>query len=404
MSTTGLGLAYGRLWSATTLSSFGGGVSAAALPLLAAASTSEPALVAGVSVAVELPWLLFGLVAGAVVDRVDARRLVTVVNVAEAFLVAGLATAVATDRAGLAVTYVIAFCCGTCGTLSSTATTTMTPRLVDVRQLDRANGQLITAASAGGELLGPPLGGYLFGIAAATPLAFHAGTSVLCAALVASLPNLFGRTQLSHLPAQTIWRDIADGARWLARHRQLRAMAMMSAVFALTDSAWFAIMVLYVRDILDLPAAAYGLLVGVGAFGGLLGGLTAARLTRAIPSTGTLLPALLVAAAGAQAVLAFTTHVVLTTGSLAVSSFAFGVWNVVTVTQRQKLTPSQLLGRVTSAERTAIMGASPLGALLGGLAASGLGIRAPFVLGLPVILVGAVLGWLALRTPPGKRT
>lgn len=402
MRNTSLGRDYYRLWSAHTLSNLGGGIYFAALPLLASTVTDQPALVAGVAAAIELPWLLFGMLAGAIADRFDRRYLAIVATAGNALLVALLALAVAFDHAGLPVIYLVAFAIGSCGTLSGTATMTMTPQLVQPQQLDRANGRLIAAGSTGSELLGPALGGYLFGLAATLPFALNAGTAAVAAALLCALPSLLAtatRTTADQAAkdSTTVWRDIAEGTRWLLRHRQLRSITVLSVVFALTDTAWFALMVLYVRDILGLPASAYGLLLGIGAVGGLAGGLLAARLSQAVGSTRVLLSTLLLAAAIAQAVLAFTAHTVLAAGSLAVSSFAFGVWNVVTVTSFQTLTPPELLGRVSSANRTAIMGASPIGALLGGLAANAMGIRAPFVLGLPVLVLGAGFGLLALR-------
>jgi MFS family permease len=399
MAAPGLGQHFGRLWSASSLAQFGGGIHGAALPLLAASITSSPSLVAAAAAAVELPWLVFGLPAGAVVDRVDPRRLVVGVGIVNSLLVGVLAALVVMDRATLPLLLSIAFACGICGMLSGTALTTMTPRLVEPRHLDRANARLITAGSAGAELIGPPLGGYLFGLAAVTPFAVNAGTAALAAALICSLPSVFRDTTRHPTgpPHRRVWCDIAEGASWLVRHPQLRAVTGLGAIFAFTDSAWFALMVLYVRDSLALSAGAYGLLLGIGAVGGLAGGITAARISRTGASTGMLLASLLTSAAVAQAVLGLTSHAVLTALSLAVSSFAFGVWNVVTTTLRQVLTPPDLLGRVTSADRTAILSASPLGAVLGGLAAHAFGLRAPFLLGIPLLVVGAAYGYVALR-------
>ncbi|HZC52366.1 MAG TPA: MFS transporter, partial [Mycobacterium sp.] len=390
-----LGPRFRRLWSASTLSQFGGGVHGSAVPLLAASLSTSPAQVAAVAVAGELPWLVFGLPAGAVVDRVDPRRLLAFVSTVNAVGVAGLVAVVALDRASLSLVAALAFACGTCGTLGSTAVTTLTPRVVEREQLDRANSRLVTAGSAGAELIGPPLAGSLFGLAAALPFAVNATTTAVSAALVLSLPSAFGvHPRPVGQERRPIWRDITDGARWLARHPQLRALTMLSVVFILTDNAWFALMILYVRQILHLPASAYGLLVGIGAVGGLVGGLAAAWLIRAVGSVGVVLASLLAAAAIAQAVLGLTAQAVVTAAALSVSSFAFGVWNVVTVTQRQRLTPPDLLGRVASADQTAILSASPIGALLGGLAATALGLRAPFLLGLPLLVVGAAYGYL----------
>lgn len=398
--TGGLGPRFGRLWVAGTTSALGAGVYGAALPLLAVSLTTNPTLIASAAVAAELPWLIFGLLAGAVVDRLDSRRLIVVVSLINATLVAALAALIASHRANLPIALAIAFICGTCGTLVSTATTTMTPVLVRQEDLDRANGRFVTTGSAAAELVGPPLGGYLFGLAAALPFIVNTSLAALSASVIFTLPAIFrASTMNSTRPSSPprLLSEITGGAKWLLANPRLRSLTLLSVVFALTDSAWFTLMVLYVRDVLDLPAHAYGLLLGIGALGGLIGGVTAATLSRAVGSTGLLLAILLVAAASAQAVLGLTAHAILTAGLLGVSSFAFGIWNVITTTLRQKITPPHLLGRVTSADRTAILSASPLGSLLGGIAASTLGIRAPFLLGAPLLLLAAAYGYITLR-------
>jgi MFS family permease len=406
-SMAGLGRAYGRLWAAGTLGSLGDGMYVSALPMLAATLTSEPSLVSGVAVAVEAPWLVFGLLSGAIVDRVDRGRLASWATAVGGLLAAVLAVLVWSGHASIAAIYVIAFAVGTCGTLSGTAAMTLTPMVVARTQLERANGRLVGARTAAGELAGPAVGGLLFGIASSLPLAVHAAMSALSSWLFRALPGIRAPSPDAR-PAvaadvRTLVREMRDGMAWLMHHRRLRLVTILSVIFALTDTAWFALFPLYVRQVLGLPTAAYGVLVGIAALGGLLGGLTAARLAARVRSTGVLLGMLLLSAAAAQVVLALTAQTVLAACMLAVSSFAFGIWNVLVATAFQTLTPPDLLGRVGSADRTAIMGASPLGALLGGLVATVFGIRAPFLLGIPLIVGGALLAFSKLRDGPRPR-
>ncbi|MGH3760773.1 MFS transporter [Actinophytocola sp.] len=385
--------AYRRLWSATALSNLGDGIRQAALPLLVVTMTGDPVLVAGVTVAGQLPWLLFGLFAGAVVDRVDRRRLVAGVDLVRIGLLVALVAAVATDLAtgavGVVLVYLVAFGCGLGETLRDTAAATLLPPLVDDADLERANGRLLNTEIAGNELIGPPLGGYLFGVALVLPFAVNGGTLAVAAVLILSLPNLFapapGERRRDNIRAET-----AAGLRWLARHRELRVLVGLTGVFAFTDGAWFAVLVLYVADVLHLPAYGYGLLLGVGAVGGLIGGAGAARVVRVAGPGAALAGALALAAAG-QALLGFTSTAVVAAAGLLVGSFAFGVWNVVSLTQRQRLAPPELLGRVMAAGRTVTMIASMLGALTGGLVAAGLGLRAPILLGIPALLACAAI-------------
>lgn len=396
MVSASLGPAYHRLWLATVLSNLGDGIRMAALPLLAAGITSDPVAVAGVAIAGQSPWLLFGLFAGAIVDRFDQRRLAAAVDVVRVSMLAVLVVSVSLDVAGIALLYLVAFVCGVGETLRDTATATLLPPLVKDADLDRANGGLVNAEVAGNELVGPPIGGYLFGVALVLPFAINGGALALAAALIFSLPDVFAPKAGSYSSKGQIWSDTRAGLRWLIKHPRLRMIVGLGAVFAAMDSAWFAVLVLYVPQVLGLPAWGYGVLLGVGAVGGLAGGFFATRVTRMIGPAGALAGCLGCAAIG-QLMIGLTASAVVVAAGLVITSAAFGVWAVVARTTRQRLTPAEMLGRVSSAAMTAVMSASPLGALLGGLLAAEWGLRAPILVGVPVLTVAAVVCFLAMR-------
>ena len=399
MAPKSAGNPYRRLLSATALSNLGDGLRAAALPLLAASLTDDPVLVGGVAAAGSLPWLIFGLFAGVLIDRLDRRWLAGVADLGRLALLAGLFAAVVFGQAGLAAVYLVAFACGVAETVRDTTTATLVPDFVEPDRLDKANGQLFNAEVVGNELVGPPLGGYLFGVAAALPFALNGGLLAVAAALLFSLPAVTRPASpgAKSVAESTVWRDIADGIRFLAAHRRLRTATLLGAVLALADSAWFPLLVLYVRELLAMPGSAFGILLAVGAAGGLAGAFCASWITTTT-SSGTAMLGALVAAAAAQALLGLIAHVVLAGTALAVSSFAFAVWNVANVTLRQRLTPSRILGRVNSCYRTLLFGVQPVGALVGGAVAGVLGLRAPILIGVPVLLLAAALGHRALRT------
>lgn len=153
----------------------------------------------------------------------------------------------------------------------------------------------------------------------------------------------------------------------------------------MTDSAWFTLLVLYLQDVLQLPPVWYGILLAIGAIGGLLGGFLAAGITARFGATITTVGCLGLAAAG-QLMLGLTSSVIATAAVLGTSSMAFAIWNVQARTTVQRSAPAELLGRIMSINRTVIAAATLIGAGLGGLAASHLGLHAPFLLGLPVLL------------------
>jgi predicted MFS family arabinose efflux permease len=148
--------------------------------------------------------------------------------------------------------------------------------------------------------------------------------------------------------------------------------------------------VLYLHDVLHLASAWYGLMLAVGAVGGVAGALIAARLAQRVGAAVTTLASLVLATAG-QLLLGTTSSVIATATVMATSSMAFAIWTVQVRTTIQRTVPSSLLGRVISINRVIITAGSLAGAFLGGVAASRLGLHAPFLLGLPILIVAGVL-------------
>lgn len=389
-----IGRDYWRLWCASALSNLGDGIRAAAFPLLVAFLTRDPAAVAGLSVALHLPWLVGGLPAGVVVDRVDRRRLWTWINAGRAAALGLLLLALATGRLDVWGLYALAFLLGAGEILVDGATLAMVPRVVPAAVLERANGRLLAAEIAGNEFAGPPLGAALFSVAVILPFATNAGALAVAVMLVLSLPAVFVPVRTA--PRTRVGTDVGEGLRWLLRHRAVRTVTGVAAVWNLVDTAWFAILVLYAGDVLGVGELAFGILLAVGAVGGILGALLAPRLSRSIGWRGVLVW-VLVLAAGAQLVLGVTSDVVVAGAMLALSSMSFGLGNVVVRTMRQSLVPDELLGRVNSAYRTLAYGGAVLGSVLGGLLATQLGLRAPLLGGVPVLLVTALAAHGALR-------
>ena len=178
--------------------------------------------------------------------------------------------------------------------------------------------------------------------------------------------------------------------RWLWGQPALRGMLLLAVALVAADSAWFGLLVLYTTQVLQLPAATYGVLVAAGAAGGLLGALMTDRATRWL-GRGRVFVGSVVLAAVTQIVLGLTASAALTVVLLALSSAAFAAYNVVSTSVRQQLVPSSLLGRVTGAYRTCTMSAAAIGALGGGLLAAALDITAPFLVG--GVLLLAVLAF-----------
>lgn len=186
--------------------------------------------------------------------------------------------------------------------------------------------------------------------------------------------------------------DIADGVRWLNRHRFLRGLTLISAATALCQTMATSLFVLYVLEVARLPAGDFGFVLLIAGIGGLVGGLATPPLTRRF-GRGAMLIAGAVLSAVATGAMGATRNGIVGAALFATSAAGVMVWNVLTMSLRQALIPQHLFGRVQGAYRTLVWGAMPVGALLGGLLASALGVRAVFVLSGAGLLACAV--WLA---------
>ncbi|HST65517.1 MAG TPA: MFS transporter [Mycobacteriales bacterium] len=360
---------YWRLWWSSAVDTVGDGAIAAAVPLLAATTTSDPRLVALVSAATYLPWLLLSLPAGAAVDRYDRVALMWRAQAFRAVVVGVVAVLAALGRAGIPVLAAMAFALGAAEVVFGTAAQAVLPELVPARLLPRANGTQYTVTTVGRLFLGPPAGSLLFPIAVALPFGLDAVSFALSAALLGTLPRG---------PRRTAGRpSIRAGLRHLLGHRLLRTLALLLGVNTFCFQLGTVTLVLLATRTLHLDARGYGLLLAGGAVGSVVGGLVNARVVARIGA----LPALVVALAANVPVFAgigLSPDAVVLGTLLALNGFLTTLWNVVTVSLRQALVPAGLLGRVTSVYRLLGWGLIPVGAVAGGLVAHRFGLRAPY--------------------------
>lgn len=395
---------FARYWLSGFLADFGDGVRLAAFPLLATEFTRSATAVSVVTAVQGLPWLVLGGGLGVLVDRTDRRRLMVIVDLARAAIIAGLAAAILTRSAGLVLIYLTAFTTGVGSALRDTAAVTCVPRLADPADLDRANARVITGQVVGNELAGPAAGGWLFGLATVLPFAASAGTLGIAVLLLLTLPGVFrpANQPARQTPALVaLRREFAEGLGWLRRHPAIRDVTIAVGVIVAVDAAWFAVLVLYVTHILHQRPGMYGLLVAIGAVGGIAAGGLGAPITRRIGPWRSLLIAGLVMAA-TQAVLGLTANVITAAAMLAASSAACVLIDMTAVTMRHRQVPDNLLGRITSLYGTALRGSEALGALGGGLVAAAAGIRATMLIGaIPISATVILLTWHHRGTAAG---
>lgn len=375
---TPLGPAFRRVWWASTISNLGDGVALAALPLFAADLSRHPAAVAGVTAAATLPWLVFGLVAGVVVDRVDRVLLMRIVDLARTGVVAVIAVAAAGGWLSLPGLYALVLVLGVGEALFDTAAQAVLPALVPEDRLEDANGRIFGAQITANNFVGPPLGGVLFGLAVALPFAVDAGSFAVSATLLLGLRRTAPADRRE--PTGPVLQDVTDGLRWLASHRTIRAFAIGAGVINLAHTAATAVLVLFAEEALGLDDLGFGLLLAGAAIGSVLGSVVSARLSTTLGRRTAVLASVAAFAVALLGLAASTTPVV-AAAALALFGFAGEVWNVIAVSYRQAAVPPELLGRIMASYRVIAYGALPVGAALGGAVASVASERVTFAAG-----------------------
>ncbi|MBW4720410.1 MFS transporter [Saccharothrix obliqua] len=391
---------FGRLWGASTVGALGDGLTVVAGPLLAVALTRDPIAISGLVVAQRLPWLLFSLPGGALVDRLDPARLMSATALARALALGVVAWAVLAGTPAVALLYAAFFVVGCAGVLFDAAVVAQVPVLVPEPLLARANGRLLAGRTLAGDLLAAPVAAGLFALAAWLPFAADAAALAAVAVVVLTLGGTRPATT-DRVPLRTA---VLVGLRWLWSHRLLRVLAVTVGLLNLTFAGTTAVLVLIAAERLG-GAFAYPALLTALAWGGVVGGLLADRVVRRFGTTAVLRVGLL-AEAATHAALAVLRDLVAACVVLALFGLVSMVFATSTSTLRQRLAPPDLLGRVQSAYRLLSTGGAAVGAALAGVLATAVGLTAPLWLG-AAAGVGLVLTtWRALaaadQTTPSR--
>ncbi|MGC4948770.1 MFS transporter [Streptomyces sp. DT224] len=374
-ATAKLPTGFGRLWTAQTVSSLGDGVTHAALPLLAFTLTRDPLALAVVTAASTLPWLLFGILGGALVDRWDRRSTMWVADTVRAVLLAIPAVAAGLDLLSIPLLAAVAFLLGLGGLFFDTAATAYLPDLLsrDPAQLERANSRLRGAQTAMSGFAGPPAGSALLALGRAVPLVADAASFALSALLVRTLPAMPRPVPEAR---ESLLKQARAGASYVFRNQLLLGLALRPAVGNIAFLAVETVLVLFAHERLGIGAYGFGLLLTAEAAGGLLGAAVASQLGRRL-GTGTALTCTAAIEGLAILGLASASNAYVAGLALAVCGAAMGATMVLGPSLRQAIVPGHLMGRVASTSRMLAMCAAPVGAFVGGWLATAYDIRTP---------------------------
>jgi MFS family permease len=393
-----LGPRFRRLWTASATSNIGDGLYMTAVPLLAASLTRDPLLVSGVVACLFLPWLLFALPGGALVDRMDRRLAMARTGWFRTLILGGLTLTVVLDVVSIGVVYLAVFLLGSAETIYESASRALLPAVVESGGLDSGNGKLQGAQVIAQEFVGPPIAGALFAISTGLPLMLGTVAFSIAALLISTMGGKYVPERVS-ASSPNLRREIAEGLRWLRGNALLRRLTLLGGVLGLASGATNGVMVLFSLEILGLDERGFGLLLAGLTVGSVIGTVVAAPLARRFGRGPALLAGWSLGVIG-YAGFGLSSHAIIGGAFFGLAALGTMAGNVLTMSIRQSLIPAHLFGRVQGAWRTVIWGAMPVGALAGGALARVAGLRAPFLLEAAAFAVVCVGAWPLLKDLP----
>lgn len=386
------------LWTAAASGSLAEGVSLSALPLIMASLTRDPLLIALLQTAAALPWALFGLPAGALVDRWDRARVLFAADTARAGLAAVLGVLVWIDRAHPGSLLAFAFVTSVATVMFRAADAAVLPTLVSSAELPRANARLKTGETVTGNFVGPSLGSVVFTFAPGLPPIIQAATFAISAVCLRRLPR---RDEARPRSGLTLRAEVTQGLRHLWADKTLRTLAVATTLHGAGIWMLMAVLVLYSLQTLNAPAAAYGVLITTYAIGSLLGAAASSGVERRL-GTRTALAAATLLGGLSIIMLAVTATFAVAAGAMLTLGFAAMTLTIITITLRQRRTPERLLGRVSSAFNVLNVAPAPVVAPISGLISAQLGTPIALTVAGAVFLLATPILAKGIAEPSGK--
>ena len=374
---------YRRIWSAATISLMGSQVSQFAIPYIAAVVLKAPALQVALLVTIEmLPFILFTLPAGAWLDRVRRRPVLVAGDLGRAAALITIPIAYALGVLTIWQLYAVGFATGFLTVLFDVADQSYLPALLEAEDLVEGNAKLQFPAAAA-QIVGPGFTGQIIGlIAAPFAIVVDVISFIFSGGLIAAIrkPEPKPERRLAADGSQTSLRqEIAEGLRYVLGNRYLRMIAASTGTSNFGSSMAFSIYAVYVFVQLHLSPGLVGLASGLGAFGLVIGALTAAPLAGRF-GVGPVIVVSMLANGPALLLLAFLPGTELVAGAMIltsqlVSGWSAVVYNVNQVSFRQAITPLEMQGRMNATMRFIVWGTMPIGSVAGGILASVLPLR-----------------------------
>ena len=384
-----MGPAFNRMWASSIVSNLSDGILIAAAPLLAISLTDSTVLISAIGASVMLPWLLFAIPIGVLVDRVDRRFILAGANATRSAVVGLLALLIATDHVTIYWLLVASFVIGVCEVAADTTAQSLIPQILEEKNFEKGNSRLQISETVIQGFVGAPLSGFIYAIAIALPFFINSLGLAVASLLALSIPIKY----LQDVRKDDVEKEkkfVADmkfGIKYLFNEKVLRRLVVTTASIGVCYSMGMATVVLFIIKELELPKQLFGVILTIQGIGAITGAFMAPRLSKKfgrsrVMTVGITSSSLVLLLQG------FSPNIYVFVALATFGGFAVSQWNILLMATYQTVIPTELYGRIHGTRRTLVWGMMPIGSLMGG-------VLAHYSLRLPMYVGGAIATTLA---------
>ena len=385
-----MGPAFNRMWASSVVSNLSDGILIAAAPLLAITLTDSTLLISAIGAMVMLPWLLFAIPIGVLVDRVDRRFILAGANATRSAVVGVLALLISIDQVTIYWLLVTSFIVGVCEVAADTTAQSLIPQILEEKNFEKGNSRLQISETVIQGFVGAPLSGFIYAIAISLPLFINSLGLAVAALLALSIPIKYLQDVRKDDVEKEKKKFVADmkfGIRYLYNEKVLRRLVVTTALIGVCYSMGTATMVLFIIKELEHPKQLFGVILTIQGIGAIAGAFLAPRLSKKfgrsyVMTFGITSSSVVLLLQG------FSPNIYVFVALATFGGFAVSQWNILLMATYQTVIPNELYGRIHGTRRTLVWGMMPIGSLLGG-------VLAHYSLRLPMYVGGAIATTLA---------
>jgi MFS family permease len=388
-----MGPAFNRLWASSLVSNLADGVLIAAAPLLAITLTESTVLISIIGAMMMLPWLLFAIPIGAMVDRVDRRFILAGSNAIRSAVIGALALGIATGHVTIYWLIAASFVIGVCEVATDTTAQSLIPQILDEKHYEKGNSRLQISETVVQGFVGAPLSGFIYAVAIYLPFFINSIGYAVAAILALSIPIQYlqeVRKEGADQEKLGFVADIKFGIKYLYNNKVLRRLVLTTSIIGVCYSAATATMVLFIIKELELDPKYFGVILTIQGLGALLGAIVAPKASKKFGRS--IMMTLGITSSSVVLLLqGFAPNIYIFVALATFGGFAISQWNILLMATYQTIIPNEMYGRIHGTRRTLGWGMMPIGSLLGG-------VMAHFSLRLPILIGGFVASVLTLSS------